>query len=101
VKSLEPYDAEIVDLLTLSPFDEENGPSVPWRKPASRHRPRGAGPAAFGAELAATIAERPSCAAGPVLRVADLTFPVPLAKLVEHYLPTPPVSGRGRGLLRY
>jgi pyruvate dehydrogenase E1 component beta subunit len=88
VKSLEPYDAEIVDLLTLSPFDEETvlrSVAKTGRVVIVHEAPRTCG---FGAELAATIAEEAILSLrGPVLRVAGPDVPVPLAKLVEHYLP--------------
>lgn len=88
VKSLEPYDAEIVDLLTLSPFDEETvlrSVAKTGRVVIVHEAPRTCG---FGAELAATIAEEAILSLrSPVLRVAGPDVPVPLAKLVEHYLP--------------
>lgn len=88
VKSLEPYDAEIVDLLTLSPFDEETvlrSVAKTGRVVIVHEAPRTCG---FGAELAATIAEEAILSLrGPVFRVAGPDVPVPLAKLVEHYLP--------------
>lgn len=88
VKSLEPYDAEIVDLLTLSPFDEETvlrSVAKTGRVVIVHEAPRTCG---FGAELVATIAEEAILSLrGPVLRVAGPDVPVPLAKLVEHYLP--------------
>jgi pyruvate dehydrogenase E1 component beta subunit len=88
VKSLEPYDAEIIDLLTLSPFDEETvlrSVAKTGRAVIVHEAPRTCG---FGAELVATIAEEAILSLrGPVLRVAGPDVPVPLAKLVEHYLP--------------
>jgi pyruvate dehydrogenase E1 component beta subunit len=57
----------------------------------------------FGAELAATIAEEAILSLrGPVLRVAGPDVPVPLAKLVEHYLPdTARIRAAVEELLRY
>jgi pyruvate dehydrogenase E1 component beta subunit len=103
VKSLEPYDVEILDLLTLSPFDEE----AVLRSVAKTGRVvivhEAPGTCGFGAELAATIAgEAILSLRGPVLRVAGPDVPVPLAKLVEHYLPdTARIRAAVEELLRY
>ena len=103
VKSLEPYDAEIVDLLTLSPFDEETvlrSVAKTGRVVIVHEAPRTCG---FGAELAATIAEEAILSLrGPVFRVAGPDVPVPLAKLVEHYLPDAArIEAAVEELLRY
>ncbi|MGA7826565.1 MAG: alpha-ketoacid dehydrogenase subunit beta [Geobacteraceae bacterium] len=88
LKVLAPYDAEIIDLLTLSPFDEETilqSVRKTGRLVIVHEAPRTGG---FGAELAATVAERAILhLRGPILRVTGPDVPVPLAKLVEHYLP--------------
>ncbi len=88
VKSLDGYDAEIIDLLTLSPFDAETilaSVRKTGRVVIVHEAPRTCG---FGAELAATVAEEAILhLRGPVLRVAGPDVPVPLARLVEHYLP--------------
>jgi pyruvate dehydrogenase E1 component beta subunit len=87
-RSLEDHDAEIIDLLTLSPFDEETvlrSVEKTGRVVIVHEAPRTGG---FGAELAATIAEEAILyLRGPVLRVAGADVPVPLARLVDHYLP--------------
>ncbi len=103
VKSLEPYDVEIIDLLTLSPFDEEavlRSVAKTGRVVIVHEAPVTCG---FGAELAATIAgEAILSLRGPVLRVAGPDVPVPLAKLVEHYLPdTARIRTAVEELLRY
>ncbi len=88
VRALEDFDAEIIDLLTLSPFDSETilrSVDKTGRVVIVHEAPRTCG---FGAELAATIAEEAILSLrGPVLRVTGPDVPVPLAKLVDHYLP--------------
>jgi pyruvate dehydrogenase E1 component beta subunit len=88
VRALEDFDAEIIDLLTLSPFDSETilrSVDKTGRVVIVHEAPRTCG---FGAELAATIAEESILSLrGPVLRVTGPDVPVPLAKLVDHYLP--------------
>ena len=87
VKAAEGYDAEIIDLQTLSPFDEETilaSVKKTGRAVIVQEAPLTCG---LGAELAATIAEQAILSLrGPVLRVAAPDVPVPLAKLVDHYL---------------
>jgi len=88
VRVLEPFDAEIIDLLTLSPFDSDTvleSVAKTGRAVIVHEAPRTCG---LGAELAATIAEEAILSLrGPVLRVAGPDVPIPLAKLVDHYLP--------------
>jgi pyruvate dehydrogenase E1 component beta subunit len=44
----------------------------------------------FGAEIAATVAQEAILhLRGPVIRVAGPDVTVPLAKLIDHYLPSP------------
>jgi pyruvate dehydrogenase E1 component beta subunit len=78
----------MIDLLTLSPCDWDtvlNSVRKTGRVVIVHEAP---GTCGFGAELAATIAEEAILSLrGPVMRVAGLDAPVPLAKLVEHYLP--------------
>jgi len=102
-KSLEPYDVEIIDLLTLSPFDEEavlRSVAKTGRAVIVHEAPRTCG---FGAELAATIADEGILSLrGPVLRVTGPDVPIPLSKLVEHYLPdSTRIRGAVEELLRY
>lgn len=84
-----PYDAEVIDLLTLSPWDEaavlasvkKTGRLVIVHEAVES--------CGFGAELAATVAaEAMLSLRGPILRVAAPDVPVPLARLVDHYLPS-------------
>lgn len=88
MRALQEFDAEIIDLLTLSPFDSETilrSVTKTGRVVIVHEAPRTCG---FGAELAATIAEEAILSLrGPVLRVTGPDVPVPMAKLVDHYLP--------------
>jgi pyruvate dehydrogenase E1 component beta subunit len=89
LKAVEGYDAEVIDLLTLSPFDEETvlvSVQKTGRVIIVQEAPLTCG---LGAELAATIAQEAILhLKGPVLRVAAPDVTVPLAKLVDHYLPS-------------
>ncbi|WP_129127374.1 alpha-ketoacid dehydrogenase subunit beta [Geomonas oryzae] len=88
LKAVDGYDAEVLDLLTLSPFDigavlasvRKTGRLVIVHEAAKS--------CGFGAEIAATVAEEAILhLRGPVLRVTAPDVPVPLAKLIDHYLP--------------
>ena len=89
LKSLADYDAEVIDLLTLNPFDIEAvlaSVKKTGRAVIVHEAPRSGG---LGAEIAATIAEEAMLhLRAPILRVTAPDVPVPLAKLVDHYLPT-------------
>jgi pyruvate dehydrogenase E1 component beta subunit len=89
MEAAEGYDAEVVDLMTLSPFDEETlfaSVRKTGRVVIVHEAPHTGG---FGAELAAAIAEMEILSLrGPILRVTGPDAPVPLAKLVDHYLPS-------------
>jgi pyruvate dehydrogenase E1 component beta subunit len=87
-KAVEPFSADVIDLMTLSPFDVETvleSVRKTGRAVIVHEAPKTCG---FGAELAATIAEEAILyLRGPVLRVAGHDVHVPLAKLVDHFLP--------------
>ena len=89
LRAVEGYRADVIDLLTLSPFDEETvlaSAEKTGRVVIVHEAPLSCG---LGAELAATIAERAILSLrGPVLRVAAPDVPVPLAHLIDHYLPS-------------
>ncbi len=95
--AVEGYDAEVIDLLTLSPFDEETvfaSVRKTGRVVVVHEAPHTGG---FGAELAASIAEAEILSLrGPILRVTGPDATVPLARLVDHYLPS---AERIRGAL--
>ena len=98
-----PYDAEVIDLMTLSPFDEaillasveKTGRAVIVQEAALT--------GGFGAELAATLAERAILhLRGPVLRVAGYDVVLPLPRLEDVNLPTTARIARAiEELLRY
>jgi pyruvate dehydrogenase E1 component beta subunit len=90
LKSVDGYDAEVIDLLTLNPFDtgallasvRKTGRAVIVHEAART--------CGFGAEIAATIAEEAILhLRAPILRVTAPDVPVPLSKLIDYYLPSP------------
>jgi pyruvate dehydrogenase E1 component beta subunit len=89
LKALGNYDAEVIDLLTLNPFDIETvlaSVRKTGRAVIVHEAPRTCG---FGAEISATIAEEAMLhLRAPILRVTAPDVTVPLAKLVDHYLPS-------------
>jgi len=88
LEAADGYDAEVIDLMTLSPFDEETvftSARKTGRVVIVHEAPHTGG---VGAELAASIAEKEMLSLrAPILRVAGPDVPVPLARLVDHYLP--------------
>jgi pyruvate dehydrogenase E1 component beta subunit len=89
LKTVGSYNAEVIDLLTLNPLDTatvlasvRNTGRVVIVQEAVRS-------CSLGAEIAATIAQEAMLhLRAPVLRVTSPAVPVPLAKLIDHYLPT-------------
>jgi pyruvate dehydrogenase E1 component beta subunit len=83
------YDADVIDLMTLNPFDEETllaSVAKTGRLVVVHEAPHSCG---FGAELSATVAERAILSLrGPILRVTGHDVAIPLARLVESYLPS-------------
>ncbi|WP_443069998.1 alpha-ketoacid dehydrogenase subunit beta [Subtercola sp. YIM 133946] len=85
----EGLSVEVVDLRSLSPFDDETvGPSVQkTSRAAIIHEAAQFG--GYGAEVAARVTERQFFhLAAPVLRITGFDIPFPAPKLEEHYLPT-------------
>lgn len=89
MKAVEGYNAEVLDLMTLSPFDEEavlqsakkTGRVVIVHEAASM--------CGLGAELSATIAEFAMLyLKAPIVRVAAYDVVLPLSKLEDRYLPS-------------
>ena len=86
----EGYDLEVVDLRSLSPFDDETV-SASVRKTGRAvvvHEAASFG--GYGAEVAARVTER--CfhhLEAPVARVTGLDVPYPPPRLEEHFLPNP------------
>jgi pyruvate dehydrogenase E1 component beta subunit len=83
--------AEVVDIRTLKPLDEETllgSVAKTGRAVIVQEAPRVAG---FGAEIAAVLAEKAILdLRGPVLRVTGYDAPFPFWSLEDEYLPTPP-----------
>ena len=88
LKAVERYDAEVIDPLTLSPFDWETLLASVRKTGRAVVVHEAAKTGGFGAEIAATLAEEAILhLRGPVLRVAAPDVVMPLPKLEEHYLP--------------
>ena len=89
LKSVENYDAEVLDLLTLNPFDAETVLASVKKTGRAVIVHEAAKTCGFGAEIAATLAEEAMLyLRAPILRVTAPDVPVPLAKLIDQYLPT-------------
>lgn len=96
-------EAEVIDLLTLSPFDVETilaSVQKTKRVVIVQEAPKSGG---LGAEIAATIAEEGIFhLRGPVLRVAAPDVTMPLSRLMDAYLPNvEDISAAIREALRY
>jgi pyruvate dehydrogenase E1 component beta subunit len=89
MQSLEGINAEVIDLMTLSPFDEETvlkSVGKTGRVVIVHEAPSNCG---LGAELSATIAELAMLhLKAPILRVTSDDVVLPLPKLEDHYLPS-------------
>jgi pyruvate dehydrogenase E1 component beta subunit len=87
--SLEGLDIEVIDLRSLSPFDDETvGASVrKTSRAAIIHEASQFG--GYGAEVAARVTERQFFhLAAPILRITGFDIPFPSPKLEEHHLPS-------------
>jgi pyruvate dehydrogenase E1 component beta subunit len=89
LQAAEGLDAEVIDLMTLSPFDEETifrSVKKTGRVVIVHEAPKTCG---FGAELSATIAEDAMLyMKAPIMRVTGYDAVMPLPKLEDHYVPT-------------
>lgn len=89
LQAVEGFDAEVIDLMTLSPFDEETvleSVKKTGRVVIVYEAPKTCG---FGAELSASIAEDGILyLKAPVIRVAGYDAVIPLPKLEDQYVPT-------------
>lgn len=86
----EDLSVEVIDLRSLSPFDDETvGASVrKTHRAAVLHEAAQFG--GYGAEVAARVTEREFYhLAAPILRITGFDIPFPAPKLEEFYLPTP------------
>jgi len=89
LQAAEGIDAEVIDLMTLSPFDEETifrSVKKTGRVVIVYEAPKTCG---FGAEISATIAEDAMLyMKAPIMRVTGYDAVMPLPKLEDHYVPT-------------
>ena len=89
MKAVEGYNAEVIDLMTLSPFDEEavlRSAKKTGRVVIVHEATTTCG---LGAELSATIAEFAMLyLKAPIVRVAAYDVVLPLPKLEDRYLPS-------------
>jgi pyruvate dehydrogenase E1 component beta subunit len=87
--SAEGIEAEVIDLATLKPYDEETvlvSVTKTGRCVIVHEAARTAG---FGAEIAALIGERALLSLlAPVARVTGYDTIVPLPRLEQHYMPS-------------
>ncbi|HWO65489.1 MAG TPA: transketolase C-terminal domain-containing protein, partial [Umezawaea sp.] len=84
----EGWDVEVVDLRSLSPFDDETVCESVRRTGRAVVVHEAAGFGGYGAEVVARVTER--CfhhLHAPVLRVTGFDIPYPPPKLEEHFLP--------------
>ncbi len=103
LRAAEPFDAEVIDLMTLSPFDEATLLASLRKTGRLVIVHEGAHSGGWGAELAATVAERGILdLRGPVLRVTGYDVIPPLPKLEDHNLPSEARIARAiETILRY
>ncbi len=89
MKAVEGMDAEVIDLMTLNPFDEETvyaSVKKTGRVVIVHEAPKTGG---FGAEISASIAEDAMLyLKGPIKRVTGYDAVLPLPKLEDYYMPT-------------
>ncbi|MDI6800527.1 MAG: alpha-ketoacid dehydrogenase subunit beta [Thermodesulfovibrionales bacterium] len=89
LQAVEEFDAEVIDMMTLSPFDEETifkSVKKTGRAVIVHEAPKTCG---FGAELSATIAEDAMLyLKAPIVRVTGYDVVMPLPKLEDYYMPT-------------
>jgi pyruvate dehydrogenase E1 component beta subunit len=81
--------AEVIDLATLKPYDEEIvlGSVTKTGRCIIVHEAARTG--GFGAEIAATIAERGlSSLLAPVMRITGYDTVIPMARLEQYYMPS-------------
>lgn len=90
LKAVDGYDAEVVDLLTLNPLDLETLLASVRKTGRAVIVHEAIKTCGLGAEIAATLAEEAMLhLRAPILRVTAPDVPVPLAKLIDQYLPVP------------
>lgn len=89
LQAVDGLDVEVIDLMTLSPFDEETvymSVKKTGRVVIVHEAPKTGG---FGAELSASIAEDLMLSLkAPIMRVAGYDAVIPLPKLEDYYMPS-------------
>lgn len=89
LQAAEGFDAEVIDLMTLNPFDEDTifkSVKKTGRVVIVHEAPKTGG---FGAEISATIAEDAMLyLKAPIIRVTGYDVVMPLPKLEDYYIPT-------------
>lgn len=89
LESVEGFDAEVIDLMTLRPYDEEtilSSVKKTGRVVIVHEATRNCG---FGSELSAFIAEEAMLhLKAPIIRVTGLDAVIPMAKLEDYYAPS-------------
>jgi pyruvate dehydrogenase E1 component beta subunit len=89
LQAVEGFDAEVIDLMTLNPFDEEavlQSAKKTGRVVVVHEAPATCG---LGAEISATIAEHAMLhLKAPIVRVTGYDVVLPLPKLEDYYLPS-------------
>ncbi len=82
-------DAEVIDLATLKPYDEETVLASVMKTGRCVIVHEAARTAGFGAEIAALVAERGlTSLLAPVVRVTGYDTVMPLPRLEQHYIPS-------------
>jgi len=85
----EDIDAEVIDLATLKPYDEETVLASVTKTGRCIIVHEAARTGGFGAEIAALIAERGlTSLLAPVVRVTGYDTVIPLPRLEQHYMPS-------------
>lgn len=89
LQAVEGFDAEVIDLMTLSPLDEETiytSVKKTGRLVIVNEAPK---TGSFASEISASIAEEVMLhLKAPIARVASYDVVLPLPKLEDHYMPT-------------
>ncbi len=103
LQAIEGFDAEVIDLMTLIPLDEEtiiNSVRKTGRCMIVHEAPRTGG---FGAEIAAFLSEDAILyLRAPVIRVTGFDVVMPFPRLEDHYMPSVERIRKGvEELLRY
>jgi pyruvate dehydrogenase E1 component beta subunit len=89
MQAVEGFDVEVIDLMTLSPLDEEtiyNSVKKTGRVVIVQEAPKTCG---LAAEISASIAEEAMLhLKAPIMRVTSYDVVLPLPKLEDYYMPT-------------